>query len=116
MGTNYDAHLNVCQHCDRAEEVVHIGKSSVGWTFSFHGTDHFRSWNDWKAELKRSTTRIVDEYGQRHTFEEFEKLIEGKRDQPNNHAAQVASGKINDKYGAHWLDEEGHSFSEGEFC
>ena len=116
MGTNYDAHLNVCPHCERAEEIIHIGKSSWGWTFSFHGTDSIRSWNDWQTELKRSTTRIYDEYGERISYEDFAKLVEERKYQPNNHAAQCLNGTINDKYTTHWLDAEGNSFSEGEFC
>src|SRR5450631_1105933 len=44
MGTNYYLQLPGCDHCNRAGDRLHIGKSSGGWCFALHvgipnGTD-----------------------------------------------------------------------------
>ncbi len=36
MGINYYHRTNICKECGRYDER-HIGKSSHGWQFSFHG-------------------------------------------------------------------------------
>lgn len=41
MGTNYYLHTDVCKHCKRSADRVHIGKSSSGWPFLFRG---YRKW------------------------------------------------------------------------
>jgi hypothetical protein len=116
MGTNFYAHLDVCPHCDRPSEVIHIGKRSGGWSFHFHGTDTIRSWEDWQVELKRSLTVILDEYGTRHTFEEFRRVVEDSRDSDGNHY-DYCHGRYDDPRYLEklWKDEEGYAFSEGEF-
>lgn len=105
MGTNYYHHEEVCDHCGHAKSVTHIGKSSVGWTFIFHGTNEIRSYQDWLTRL-RAGGRIVDEYGRVVPLDEFEKLVAAKKD-GSNHAINYPSGS--------WLDQEGHGFSGGEF-
>lgn len=66
MGTNYYWHESgerTCSHCKQATPNLHIGKSSMGWTFSLHihpdegiyNLDHWRA--KWASGL------IVDEYG-----------------------------------------------------
>ena len=52
MGTNYYTKT------DEGEEL-HIGKSSFGWTFSFHATDEIRSYEHWLKYLK--DRKIYDE-------------------------------------------------------
>jgi len=47
MGTNYYWHSNPCTKCHRADEVLHIGKSSVGWAFSLHRVEGFTDFCDW---------------------------------------------------------------------
>jgi hypothetical protein len=76
MGTNYYWRHNICPHCGRYEEA-HIGKSSMGWQFLFHGyRDNLLplpdpevdlkvkvlSWKDWK-ELLSKEGKIFNEYG-----------------------------------------------------
>lgn len=113
MGTNYYAHLDTCPHCDRAE-VIHIGKKSHGWEFSFHGTDSIRSWADWKVELQRSTARIFDEYGRKYTFEEFAEVVTSQKGTGQNHFDYCKVHHPSYVEGL-WKDDEGFCFNEGEF-
>ena len=76
MGTNYYVATNHCECCDRYDEEFHIGKSSVGWAFSFRGypTFELESWKQWKEFLKDKI--IKDEYGDTITYQDFVDLIE----------------------------------------
>lgn len=125
MGTNYYVATNHCECCDRYDTEYHIGKSSYGWSFSFHGYREERlvSWDTWKEFLK--DRRIVDEYGDLIDYDEFVKMIEtfkspdyvredGRKNQQHNEAGR------NDKYPwfnpeYDWDDEQGYSFSSREF-
>lgn len=91
MGTNFYAHTNVCPHCGRPEEAIHIGKSSMGWKFVFHmpriqseeppyHTEHrWKSIEDFKNWLREQT--IVDEYGRKEeSFDLFWAYVEDKQD------------------------------------
>ena len=120
MGTNYYHRSNTCLCCDRYDEH-HIGKSSAGWTFNFHGErdknpefnplgETIVSFADWKKRLKIG--RIFDEYDEEISFEDFVKLIESKRNEKNNHTLYCRENHPEQKC---WIDENGHSFSEGEF-
>ena len=40
MGTNFYIRYNKCSCCDRYDEL-HVGKSSYGWSFSFHSLDEY---------------------------------------------------------------------------
>jgi len=69
MGTNYYLETNVCPHCGRCNEKLHIGKSAAGWCFCLHvlnEPDHGRtaeSLEDWKLLFSAPDSQIVDEYG-----------------------------------------------------
>lgn len=116
MGTNY--HWNhdsaPCPTCGHgATEEIHIGKSSCGWTFSFHGTENIRSWKQWQTVLE-SAGKITNEYGEVVPFLDFRKVVEDRGDGLKNHfdycaAHQPEYNKQN------WKDDEGYSFSPGEF-
>ena len=106
MGTNYYARCNICERCKRYDEL-HIGKSSMGWTFGFHATEKIRSWQSWREFLDSKSIKIVDEYGREVSFLDFEDIIISKRKEKHNHAREYSEGSF--------LDEEGHSFTEGEF-
>lgn len=112
MGTNYYAHINPCEHCGKAEEKIHIGKSNYGWTFSFHSVAGVaESWREWQKVLQQKTTRIVDEYGETITFSRFKKIVE-KRSHPGGlmkHAEAHPDARC-------YLDADGQSFSQFEFC
>lgn len=119
MGTNYYHEIELCDKCHNSERE-HIGKSSAGWTFTFHATDAIRSWKDWQAKLANGG-RIVDEYGREHSLEDLQQLVAGKQKPwgpngvaPLNHTVEMRK----DRWGSsqqNFLDPEGHSFSEGEF-
>lgn len=122
MGTNYYHRTNICPHCDRYDEH-HIGKSSGGWTFGFHGEREedselnplggvVSSFSDWKTRLREG--KIFDEYEEEISFEKFLQLVEAKRNEKNNHTEYC---RVN--HSSHaidcWLDDDGNSFTEGEF-
>ena len=107
MGTNYYARINICKCCNNPEEIIHIGKSSFGWTFTFHATDEIRNYKEWLEILCQSGTKIFDEYDREISLVDFGKLVDSKKDEKNNHAKQYSEGS--------YVDKEGHSMSEGEF-
>jgi hypothetical protein len=108
MGTNYDLHKNICGTCNRPEKILHIGKSSFGWTFSFRAYDEWciHSSEDWKREIPQG--KIFDEYGKEVTEKEFWELVEAKKVSGRKHAQDYPSSDD-------WLDSEGNSFSRREF-
>jgi len=119
MGTNYYLVVNKCECCNR-RDLVHIGKKSLGWQFSFYGPvqqfPDLRSWESWKVFLINQL--IVDEYDRDITFEEFVLLVENSKDGRNHFDACTESfpdwiDRVGQ--GIDWKDEEGWSFSSGEF-
>lgn len=138
MGTNYYWEPSVpCTTCGRPFERVHIGKASAGWTFSFHGTEQIRSYSDWLENL--TTGRIVNEYGNEVSLDEFKDTVEAKmlwngrlalnharlalqieplndaeRDYRAAHPTDF-SGWRKDMQRDVWLDKDGHSFGGYEF-
>lgn len=85
MGTNYFAKVDECEHCGRAADTVHIGKSSSGWKFLFQynqGTyyDSIENFAEW---LKDKT--IIDEYGQEISYDAFWHLVKAKQEEGRSH-------------------------------
>lgn len=75
MGTNYYLRINPCEHCGRADEEIHIGKSSGGWCFSLH-IDKYENLNslyDWINKFKEG--RIFNEYNEEVSEEEMINII-----------------------------------------
>ena len=68
MGTNYYWIADVCEHCQRVEEKLHIGKSSCGWVFALRvypdrGINSLYDWMKvWFAAQKPG--KIENEYGE----------------------------------------------------
>jgi len=109
MGTNYYARYNICEFCGRYDEL-HIGKSSAGWTFIFQAQEDeitIKSYKEWIEFLLGEEIKIFDEYGDELTIVDFKDIIENKKKEKHNHTKEYPEG--------HFLDEEGNSFSEGEF-
>ena len=106
MGTNYYWIHHECSKCGRHERT-HIGKSSGGWTFTFHATDTIRSWGEWQTLLSGSGY-VIDECGEPISLSDFKELVASKLDATHNHARLYPSA-------ADYLDADGHSMSEGEF-
>jgi hypothetical protein len=114
MGTNYFWREDPCSKCGRGDEI-HIGKSSAGWEFSFHGTDEIRSWKGWQDKLQ-SGGLIFDEYGREVSLDDFRNTVEN-RSHPSglkNHTDYCAKHHPF-SYEVQWKDDEGYSFSPGEF-
>ena len=114
MGTNYYAVVNPCPLCGKSEITLHIGKSSAGWTFSFAvqtetsiGT--IKSYKQWKKLLRNKGVRIKDEYDSYIPYKNFNELVKSKMKARYNHAIK-SPGNNN------FVDSEGHSFSQYEFC
>ncbi len=142
MGTNYYLRYNICDCCDRYDEI-HVGKSSFGWSFSFHAIDDYidmklmdpkhlladspeqkiiiDSYKKWQQFINTyvvhlQTAKIYDEYGTEESPQSFYKLVEDKLG-GKNHAYEMK----NDPQYSHvysnrdFIDEDGHSFSKHEF-
>ena len=123
MGTNYYVATNHCECCDRYDVEYHIGKSSMGWAFSFRGypAERLESWKQWKEFLKDQI--IMDEYHERKDYDWFVQFIEGPKapgfvnDRGHKnllHNQEIKKGSwYNPEYD--WEDPEGYSFSSREF-
>lgn len=125
MGTNYYARVNCCSHCNRYDQI-HIGKSSMGWAFSFRGYtkqgyfselperfEHLtiRSFQDWKTFLENPDVNIYDEYGDQISKEDFFSLVKAKQGgkvSANEYSPYIDKSTV-------WVDDEGNSFSSTEF-
>lgn len=78
MGTNYYLHNKPdCECCGRPFEALHIGKSSGGWCFSLHviPEDGIHTLDDWRALWSAPGAYIRNEYGERASPFEMEKII-----------------------------------------
>ena len=119
MGTNYyaddDATCNNPAHVER----LHVGKSSGGWKFGFHGIPTHEpaltSWAAWREFLTGRT--IWDEYGRALTLDEFADVVE-KRYTPTGRKAPLCRARENAQNEWHrdYHDDEGFDFYDGEFC
>jgi hypothetical protein len=137
MGTNYYLEHNHCVKCKRLDEI-HIGKNSWGWSFSFHGKrkdewsdesmEEIKSWQDWKKLIAKDGAIIRNEYDEIVSAKEFIEIVENVKEDDLNHTAYMREDykkKYGHKYSKEefermlqnlWIDEEGYSFQEGEFC
>jgi hypothetical protein len=116
--------------------VLHIGKSSHGWKFSFQGyrneycEPRIVSWADWQRVICQPHSRILDEYGESETADGFRRMVEEKqnaklggsdvamRANAGDTEAQKIFGPYWDMPSAlerYWIDPEGYQFQEGEF-
>ena len=117
MGTNYYAVRNR----PSVQEPIHIGKSSIGWLFSFQSQND--TWNDppvvWntynqvKEWLKKYTVDsqeyvIMDEYDSIITYDEFVKLVDEKQKDKHN-----LDNPDNFTYSR---NVDGYRFEDREFC
>ncbi len=108
MGTNFYAREEICDKCNHAKKETHIGKSSFGWTFSFHATDDIRSAKEWFMFLSQKDVKIFDEYDREISFIDFAELVNSKKKEPNNHTEEHPEGNF--------LDDELNSMNPMEFC
>mgnify|MGYP006278320635 CR=1 FL=1 len=121
MGTNYYVAENLCECCERYDRGMHIGKSSYGWAFSFHGTKELNSWKAWKEYLKDK--KIVGDYDDFIEYDKFVELIEvykspdyvNHNDRKNLSRNQEMRNQDLFDPSKDWDDESGYSFSTSEF-
>ena len=126
MSTNYYWRYNICECCKRYDEV-HIGRSSGGWSFSFHALESYskvgeiKSYKAWLDFFKKQKGKgkMYDEYGRWVSMKKFKELVESKRDEKLNHTTYCLQSSDHatraHAYENCFLDNEGHSFSCGEF-
>ncbi|GAF77764.1 unnamed protein product [marine sediment metagenome] len=82
MGTNYSLKddRNMCAHCGKGTEWLHIGKQSGGWVFSLHiyPEQGIHELKDWQHLFDNAFTSIEDEYGTVICTRDMVDRIEGK--------------------------------------
>jgi hypothetical protein len=128
MSTNYYAEDEATCNNPAHTETLHIGKSSGGWKFGFHGIpDHEPPLTSWRAWREFLADRIItDEYGRTLTLDEFRDVVE-KRYTPTGAAGphcrvRPTALTIRNGYGGRWSedhgdyhDADGFDFYDGEF-
>jgi len=110
MGTNYHAYINICPTCGHPGQIVHIGKSSMGWQFGFHAHEPspwepedlvsvLSSKKDWKEFTAKDNVKIYDEYGEEVDEDNFWNMVESDQDNEAmlNHYRIVTSKPENEK-------------------
>ena len=84
MGTNYYWKIDVCPHCNRCADELHIGKSSYGWCFGLrvHPEEGIHSLSNWKDywETNKDNGRIENEYHEVVSVEEMIEVITNRLD------------------------------------
>jgi hypothetical protein len=110
MGTNYyvDEERD-CPTCHRRHMcLIHIGKSSAGWkfTFAWNSGDYYKSLQEMKDWLKGR--KITDEYGRKITRAKFWAMVRAKENEGHDHIQLDRGAK-------HGVIVDGIYFMEGEF-
>lgn len=130
IGTNF--YVSDEPTCDNPAHTrsLHIGKSSAGWKFGFHGIpDHDPPLTSWAAWQEFLADRVIeDEYGQEYTLEEFRPRVENRhipkglsrpicRVTPTEEEVQLGFGGRRPVRNSEieYHDPEGYDFYEGEF-
>lgn len=80
MGTNYYVIPKRCDKCGRHDEPIHLGKSSMGWSFGLQANDwqYYKNWQEMQAWLQDK--EIENEYGESCTPQDFIAMVERKKD------------------------------------
>jgi hypothetical protein len=113
MGTNYYVHVNLCDQCNRSEEI-HLGKSSAGWhvLLQANGFEYYKTWEGMKEWLADKV--IKNEYGDPVKRVDFISLVEGR--QRNKELwRHVKNDGQNIPDGFATEDPDGYEFHDGEF-
>jgi hypothetical protein len=114
MGTNYYTAMKKCPECGNKPEGIHLGKSSMGWQFSFqyNGGTYYKNVVEMREWLKDK--QIEDEYGDPVTQEDFWLMIEAKqKPEFKNHAEYVKQEYPSSAGTEHIIN--GYSFSDCVF-
>lgn len=126
MGTNFYYRINICEHCDRYEQV-HVGKRSAGWSFGFRAWPHrlmnadYPEWGydpaspfgfevmsraDWRKAFTEHPGKLFDEYGR----EGFDPI--GWLDALEPPDDELLAREDSMRTGPHWLDMSWHKERE----
>lgn len=121
MSTNFYALFDVCHACGDAKLRWHLGKRSSGWKFMFHGDrtpqifgnhrllDGVTCRRDVNSVLTIAS-KIIDEYGQEYTAQEFWDVVNALRDNPDQ-----ASSSPHIDTSRFWYDSNNDTYFEGEW-
>lgn len=116
MGTNYYVKAPTeCGHCGGkhiCKQAIHIGKSSMGWQFTFAYNEgvfykNLEEMKEWSRDKQ-----IYDEYNRLMSFAKFWKMVESKMKFKSHIDHNLEHGESPDAYG-HIID--GIYFMDGEF-
>jgi hypothetical protein len=137
MGTNYYAQANATeQEVETLKKfghqipIVHIGKQSAGWSFSFNavpsqtaqtlgwGTDDVMSFHQWKHIISSNNISIINEYDDPVSYEDFISLVH-ESCEGMNHTTVMRNSPIplerSHGFDRCFYDGEGYSFQWSEF-
>ena len=115
MSTNYYARLALGGSNSAATTVsIHIGKTSGGAILS---GDWFSSFKEWKNFLSYNADKvdIFDEYKTPLTFDELVERFEKYDSEERARQFNWLKENLPSSMSSHWLDEDGFTFSKGEF-
>lgn len=121
MGTNYYAvGREACGECGKPydDKSIHIGKSSMGWQFSFawNDGDYYKTPDEFKAWLNGK--KILDGYDREVTHKEFWDLVEAKKEGLNTktyYEKYPERNTHNFDPDEHEFEIQGFRFIKGEF-
>lgn len=111
MGTNYYTATKKCKECGHKPEGIHLGKSSLGWTFTFqyNGGQYYKNVKEMKKWLKGK--KIENEYEEIISHKDFWAMVKSKQKEKSNHAMEVFKVTASDRD----FVIDGHSFTDCEF-
>lgn len=80
MSTNFYLSPPQCPCCGHQAASIHLGKSSVGWTFGLHvrPEENINNWQDIINLIKEKQAdywSIRDEYGESYSFAQFVDVV-----------------------------------------
>ena len=117
MGTNYYVQTEpcptACEHCS-ASERIHLGKTSVGWRFSFQAQPDWGPLNGFIEWMKLAMSGfITDQYGDAHTLGDLLRLIHDSRELRSHLEPQPDLGMPRVYDG--WFVSDDHEFCDRDF-
>ncbi len=117
MGTNYYVTPDVCAHCGRGDERLHIGKKSSGWAFIFeqYPDRGLTSWAAWKAFVANHP--VMNEYGEPVPLADLTAIVGRPNDGWTSETAPDSAYGPGSREGHEFSDAEGYRFStSSDFC
>lgn len=114
MSCNYYAKVDICNCCGSPKEVIHLGKSSVGWKFNLRwNVKYYSSFDELVNWLNGETDiQIEDEYGKPVSISEFVKFVRTKQDSGMSHFEYIQEHHPEDSKS---FTIDGYEFTDCEF-